>query len=175
MSTKSYSGPRAKGGSGKGITIQVVDAGLAALFIRVDKAAAILPSEIGVIGGDAETGYIARVHEEGRGNNPQRSFLRATMAAGRKRYAALSKRAYGKFLDGSWSLQQAMMAVAVEVKSDIQARILRGIAPALQAETVDSKRRAGMPKPRTALFATGKLFNSIRVRLPKWAGGGDAL
>lgn len=168
--TRSKTGPR-----GKGITIQVVDAGLAALFIRIDRSAAILPSEIGVIGGDAETGFIARVHEEGRGTAPQRSFLRATMVGGRKRYAALSKRAYAKFLDGSWTLPQAMMAVAVEVKSDIQARILRGIAPALAEETVDAKRHSGMPKPRTPLFATGKLFNSIRVRLPKWAGGGDAL
>lgn len=169
MKSKSF------GHRGDGIQIRVVDKGLDALFIRINRAAAILPSEIGVIGSDSETGFIARVHELGLGNAPARSFLRSTMETGRRRYTAMTKIAYGKFLDGAWSIQQAMMAVATEIKSDIQARILRGIAPALRAQTVKAKRRAGMPKPKTALFATGKLFNSIRVRLPKWAGGGDAL
>lgn len=160
---------------GKSIEIKVVDKGLDALFVRINKASAILPSEIGVIGADSDTGYIARVHELGLGNAPARSFLRATIEAGKRRYTGMSKVAYGKFIDGAWSIQQAMMAVAVEIKSDIQARILRGIAPALQPATVAGKKRKGMPKPKTALFATGKLFNSIRVRLPKWAGGGDAV
>ena len=159
---------------GAGIEIKVVDKGLDALFIRINRAAAILPSEIGVIGGDSETGFIARVHELGLGNAPARSFLRATIDAGRKKYTRLSKTAYRKFLDGEWTIQRAMMAVAVEIKADIQARIVRGIPPELAEATVRAKRRAGMPKPRTPLFATGKLFNSIRVRLPKWAGGGDA-
>lgn len=165
-----------KPGKGGGISLHVVDKGLTSLFLRIDRTAPILPSEIGVIGApDSDTAFIARVHELGLGNAPARSFLRATIDAGRQKYSAMSRAAYGKFLDGTWTLQQAMMSVATEVKADIQARILRGIAPALAPSTVRAKTRAGMPRPRTPLVATTALFNAIRVRLPKWAGGGDAV
>ncbi len=150
-----------------GVSVSFVDKGLSSLLARVQKANPVLPTEIGVIAaGDAETAYLARIHEMGLGTAPQRSFLRGTLTANRKRYSALAGRAYAKFLDGTWSLEQASMAVAIEIVSDIQARILRGIAPRLAMATVAAKSHAGMSKPNTALFATGALFNSIRARLP---------
>lgn len=155
---------------GKGVEIRVTDHGAEALFIRINRAAKILPCEVGVIDADEETARLAAYHEMGTATVPQRSFLRRTMEIGRSRYAKISKWAYGRFLDGDWTIQQALAEVGNTIKSDIQARILRGIAPPLRRATVEHKIFEGMVRPRTALYATGKLFNSIKMRLPKWAG-----
>ncbi len=145
--------------------VSIVDKGLDRLLARVsakDDAAV----EVGVLdAADAETVLIAQVHELGLGNAPQRSFLRATVTKNRQRYAELSKRAYAKFVDGDWSLVQALTAVGEEIRSDIQKTIIKGIPPRLQTETVKSKRRRGLPRPGTALYATGKLYEAIKARL----------
>ncbi len=153
-----------------GMSLTVKDKGFDGLFARVKGINTTVAGEVGVIEPeDPETTYIARVHELGLGNNPQRSFLRKTMDLYRDRYRKLATQAYGNFLDGKWTITQAMKAVNVEIVADIQKRLLRGIPPKLESATVRSKERRGLPRPKTALYATGKLFNAIKERV---VGGG---
>lgn len=148
-----------------GIKVSIVDKGLDSVLGRLS-IKADLGIEIGVLEAeDPETAKIARIHELGLGNMPQRSFLRSTMEKNRRRYADLVARAMGKFTDGTWSLSQALTAVGAEIRSDVQKTIMKGIPPPLQDETVKRKRRKGLPRPRTALYATGKLFEAIKMRL----------
>ncbi len=146
--------------------MQVVDKGLGGLFARVRGIDPSVAGEVGVIDpADPETSLIAKVHELGLGNNPQRSFLRATMELNKARYTKLASKAYANFLDGKWSVEQAMKAVNVEIVADIQKRIMKGIKPALEKATVASKKRRGLTRAKTALYATGKLFASIKERV----------
>ncbi len=146
--------------------VSIVDKGLGAVLARLISAASQDAGvEAGSIGGGKETATIARVHELGLGNNPQRSYLRATVARHRVRYAELSRRAFGKYMDGDWTLAQALTALGVELQSDIKKAIIKSIAPALKLQTITRKRRLGMPRPRTALYATGKFYESIKFRL----------
>jgi hypothetical protein len=55
--------------------------------------------------------------------------------------------------------------VGVEIKSDIQRAIMKGLPPPLKEETVASKKRRGLPRAKIALYATGKFFESIRMRI----------
>jgi hypothetical protein len=148
--------------------VSVVDKGLGAMFARVSVAHTDAGVEVGVIEAeDPETALIAKVHEHGSEKRkiPQRSFLRSTVARNRERYVQLAKRAYSKFLDGNWSLVQALNAVGHEIKADIRRTIIKGIPPDLKKATISSKRRRGLPRPRTALYATGKLYEAIKTRL----------
>lgn len=103
----------------------------------------------------------------GQGRPPKRSFLRATAEKFKSKYARLAGMGYGNFLDGRWNIQQAMTAVGIEAVADIQAAIIKGIDPKLVKSTVMAKQRKGLPRPKTALYATGKLFNAIRMIMPK--------
>lgn len=151
--------------AGPAMKISIVDKGFGALLTKIEKNNDVR-SEIGVIDAeDPETAMIARVHELGLGNNPQRSFMRATVAKNRQRYALLVKRAFAKFMDGDWTMFQAMRAVGEEIRSDIQQAIIKGVPPALKAATIASKRRRGLPRPRTALYASGKLYEAIKLRI----------
>lgn len=153
--------------------ITVVDRGLAKILARCKNFPAQAEARVGVIAAaDPETALIARVHEYGLGTAPQRSFLRRTVERGKRRYAALSKRVFGEALEGLIDFERAISIVGIEIKADIQSAILKGIAPALKPATVARKRRLGMPRPKTALYATGKLFESIKMRIAK--GRGDA-
>ncbi len=122
--------------------------------------------EVGVISeGDEETAFIARVHEFGTDTIPQRSFLRSTLAANRTRYIALSKTAMQKYVDGDWTMKKSIASVGIEIQADIKRTIMKGVAPALAEETVKAKMRKGLSRARTALYASGKLYNSIRYRI----------
>lgn len=156
----------------KGFEVKIVDNGLQAFFARVTGSPDV-SGEVGVLDGDAETVKIARIHELGLGNMPQRSFLRRTMELFKDRYAALGAKAYGMFLDGKWTIEQAMNAVNAEVESDVKKTILRGIPPKLKPATIKAKQKKGMPRPKTALYATGRLFSSIKHRV-KTLGGAKA-
>lgn len=146
--------------------IGFVDKGLKGVFGRVRHAAGFVPDvEVGAIDSAPETVMIARVHELGLGTAPQRSFLRRTIEIGRHRYAAISKRVFGLYLDGRMSLAHAIQSVGIEMVSDVKARIMKGIPPPLKEETVARKKRLGMPRPSIALLATMRLFNSIKLRV----------
>lgn len=148
------------------VSVRIVERGLKVLLDRAKNIDGTRGAEIGVINAsDPETAMIARVHELGLGTAPQRSFLRATVERNRARYVELSKRVYAKVLDGVWTIEQGLAVVGQEVLADVQKAILKRIPPPLQDATVASKKSRGLPRPKTPLFATGKLYNSIRLRI----------
>jgi phage gpG-like protein len=94
---------------------------------------------------------VGAVHEFGSParNIPQRSFLRATVESGRRKYRQLFKRLSKKIVDGEISKKEALGIIGLQVQSDVQGRITDGIAP-------DLKSREGTP-----LIDTGHLRQSI--------------
>lgn len=154
-----------------GISVTIKDKGMDDLMARVRSIAAESAAEIGIIEAeDPETAMIARAHELGLGNVPQRSFLRRTIEAGRRRYPNMCKQAFARVLDGSWSMDQALRAVGEEIASDVKVTIMKGVEPVLQGRTVRRKTKLGLPRPKTPLYATGKMYEAIKMRIAK-AGG----
>jgi hypothetical protein len=149
----------------KQVEIKTDDKGLNGVFARVLKSPrSKFGAEVGVFD-DPESAEIAAIHELGRGNVPARSFMRATLERNRRKYAALSKRLFGRWLDGDMTVMQASAAIGETIRDDMQRAILKGVPPPLKEATVSAKRRRGLPRPSTALYATGRLFNAIKVRL----------
>jgi hypothetical protein len=156
-----------------GFSVNIVDRGLTKLLKRVKDMPDDAHASVGVIApSDPETALIARVHELGLGTAPQRSFLRRTIVAGKQRYAALAKRDFTAAPEGKITFERALSLVGIEIKADVQATIIRGVPPALKPATVKRKRRLGLPRPKTALYATGKLYEAIKMRITK--GRADA-
>lgn len=147
----------------RAMEVRIEDRGLSVLFIRVKGAPDEIQSRVGVHG-DSELALIASVHEMGSldGHTPKRSYLRRTAELFRTKYEKIAQKAYANFLDGEWTLEQAMTAVGVEAVSDVKRSILKGIPPKLQPATVRSKQRRGLPRPKTPLYGAGKLFEAIR-------------
>lgn len=94
---------------------------------------------------------VGAVHEFGSParNIPQRSFLRATVEAGRRNYRQLFKKLSKKIVDGNMTKKEALGLIGLQVQSDVQGRITDGIDPEL-------KSREGTP-----LVDTGHLRRSI--------------
>ncbi len=94
---------------------------------------------------------VGAVHEFGSParNIPQRSFLRATVEAGRRKYRQLFKKLSKKIVDGDITKKEALGLIGLQVQSDVQGRIADGIDPEL-------KSREGTP-----LVDTGHLRQSI--------------
>lgn len=122
--------------------------------------------EVGVISAeDDETAFIARVHEFGTDTIPQRSFLRSTLAANRTKYIGLSKTAMQHYTDGDWTMKKSLTSVGIEIQADIKKTIMKNVPPPLAEETVKAKMRQGLSRARIALYASGKLYNSIHYRI----------
>lgn len=127
--------------------------------------------KVGVIGAEAEAeveggitmGRLAGVHEYGAairiGNTiiviPERSFIRATIAAGEAKYSPLMARLTDRVLQGKLTEQQALGQLGLRVVGDIQKRMAQGIDPANAASTIARK---GSDKP---LIDTGRLRQSV--------------
>lgn len=94
---------------------------------------------------------VGAVHEFGSPskNIPQRSFLRATVETGRRKYKQLFKKLSKKIVDGNMTKKEALGTIGLQVQADIQERITDGIEPTL-------KSRDGTP-----LIDTGHLRQSI--------------
>jgi hypothetical protein len=101
------------------------------------------------------TAYIASVHEFGRGNNPERSFLRATIEENKNKYAELEKKLIGRIIDGKITAEQALELIGQQAKSDVQTKIRTLRTPPNTAETI---KRKGSSNP---LIDTGQLRQSI--------------
>ncbi len=150
------------------VEITFNDNGLEGLFARVKAANPDAGVDIGVIDpDDNETALVAAVHEMGspEANIPARAPFRRTMEANKSKYNAITAQAFKQWLDGKMSLDQAMLAVGIEIRSDVQKAIMKGLPPPLQEATVKAKQRLGLPRAKTALYATGKFFEAIKVRL----------
>jgi hypothetical protein len=108
---------------------------------------------------------IASFHEFGTETVPARSFIRAPLRENRERYKALGATLMRKYVNGEESnLQRLAMQLGNEMLSDMQARLIRGIPPRLQPDTVAGKRRHGYARPDVALYATGALYASIKIK-----------
>jgi len=105
-----------------------------------------------------------RWHEFGTENVPQRSFMRSTMKKNKKRYEALATKLAVAIVKGKRTTEDAMNYLGDEMASDIKATIGRNIAPALQPETLASKKRKGYARPGIALMATGEMIATIGRR-----------
>lgn len=94
---------------------------------------------------------VGAIHEFGSParNIPQRSFLRATVEAGRRKYRQLFKKLSEKIVDGKITKKEALGIIGLQVQGDVQERITDGIDPEL-------KSREGTP-----LIDTGHLRQSI--------------
>lgn len=108
---------------------------------------------------------LANIHEYGTEHIPARSFVRAPLRENKQKYKALGATLMRKYVMGDiTNLMQAIMPLGFEMLADMQARLLRGIAPPLKDDTVLAKRHKGYPRPHVALYATGSLYASIKVK-----------
>ncbi len=122
--------------------------------------------EIGVFG-NSDVTDVAMAHEYGTRTVPKRSFLRDTLKLNRKKYDRILKERLPQMIKRGWvgSVAGALEGLGTIIVADVRKRILRGIEPALKPETVARKRRQGLARPKTALYATGALYNAIKARL----------
>jgi hypothetical protein len=117
---------------------------------------------VGVHAGDADRGdgsssaQIGFWHEMGSGNNPPRSFLRATFDSNLDKYKKLANTAAGKAARGDITAEQALSLVGLKIASDVKEAIRAGIDPSLKPATLKKKKGKSTP-----LIDTGQLLNSI--------------
>lgn len=109
---------------------------------------------------------IATIHEYGTeskgGYIPERSFIRATVDDNRLRYEDFLYRMALQILDPKKKLdpKRALALLGELVKSDIQRRIRKGIAPELSDRTKEARQRAGNTST-IPLIVTGQLIGGI--------------
>lgn len=125
--------------------------------IRGDKAAATHK------GSDLDLVTIASFHEFGIGV-PERSIIRAWVDEEREKITDLIRRAARAMAAGKVTRAQALELVGAKCVAMVQARIKRGIAPALSAATVAEK---GSDVP---LIDSGQLWSSITDLVEKIVG-----
>jgi len=101
---------------------------------------------------------LASIHEFGLGV-PERSFIRAWFDENEDRAKEAMRRLLVSVLEGKNKPEQAVEKFALWVVGEMQARIARGIAPALAESTIASK---GSSVP---LIDTGQLRSSISYEI----------
>lgn len=123
--------------------------------------------QVGVLQGEHDkaempVAELAAIHEYGLGNNPERSFLRATLQEQQSVYDALFNRSTKD------SIAKRYTAIGKQAVADIREKIDRHIPPPLAESTIAQK---GHDHP---LIDTEQLYNSLtftvkgsRVPLPK--------
>lgn len=153
--------------------VRRIEAGKATVSIGVHKEDA---SRVDPASG-LTNAQLALIHEYGTETVPARSFVRAPLRENREKYKALGASQMRKYVKGEIrTLQAAIMPLGVAMLSDMQARLIRGISPPLQEATVQSKKHKGYPRPHVALYGTGSLYASIKVRYEgtvRKGGGGS--
>jgi hypothetical protein len=144
--------------------IVVKDRGYRALLTRIQADQSTV--KIGVYGEkgqakEAETdktvAEIAEIHEFGRGNNPERSWLRNYVLENEERIKAMIRRMARAVREGKMTQEEALNLFGLQVVGEIKARITKGIAPALAASTLRIK---GADKS-TPLIRHGQFIGSI--------------
>ena len=146
--------------------MQFTDRGVKRLLDAVEQAKK-KSLEIGCLDAPPEVVEIMTHHEYGapRANLPRRSFLRSAIRDFRDKYNRVMKQLLTVWGKGDVSIEAVLTRLSAQVVGDIQQKIINGLLPPLKKATVDRKRRLGLPRPATALFATGRLYNSIKARL----------
>jgi len=98
---------------------------------------------------------VASYHEFGRGNNPERSFIRETFDIKRLEMGMALRPLASQVVAGKMTARRALEIIGMKAQSDIQGRIEEGIDPPLKESTIKRKKSS---KP---LIDTGQLKNSI--------------
>ena len=132
--------------------MQVLKGGVPKLKVGVFGAGASAMYENG-----ATTGDVAEIHEFGRGNNPERSWMRGYVDANRGRLEQMTKRIAHAVVTGKATPEQALQLLGVQIVGEIKQRIVAGIPPALAASTL---RQKGEDKA-TPLINSGQVLGSI--------------
>lgn len=115
---------------------------------------------VGVISDDPDVQLHADVAEYGRGNNPERSFLRSWFDRNVRRLED-DMRAVGRAALMATERASAMRGLGEVYAREIRDRILRGLKPALAFRTLQEKVRLGVAMPEIPLVRHGALLESI--------------
>lgn len=163
------------------VDVREVDKGWRKLRRELTKARGNPTVVVGVIGskggaghgeGGATVAEIASFHEFGRGNNPERSFIRNTVdrhsiGSGRdtrgrfaKNYPSLFATLGGAVLDGKMTTKRALSLAGLRIQGDMVDAINRSID--LKPLSEATVARKGSSKP---LIDTGQLKGSITFRV----------
>lgn len=153
------------------------DRGYRALRERIRAAAGGAHVDVGVLGEDASRvhepeegeksgrsitiGEIGEIHEFGLGNNPSRSWLRATIDSNRAGIAERIRRVGEKVVQGAMTKEQGLSLVGLAVVGMIQRRIAAGIQPQVTART---QARKG-PDKTVPLINSGQFRASIKAKV----------
>ena len=150
-----------------GVTVKYVPKPTAKTLFDVAKEKGITTIEIGVFDASSATTTIAAVHEYGTRTVPKRPFLSGTIRANRQKYNRIMREKLPQLVKRGWvtNVAGALNELGKIIVADVRKSILRGIPPPLKPETVARKRKEGLQRPRTALYATGALYNAIKSRL----------
>lgn len=109
--------------------------------------------------------HLAAVHEFGLANLPERSFIRATMAARSDDIGKLTARLARGVVAGTVDPPRALGLLGAYAASEVKRFIVTGqVKPPTSARAVARKnRRAGKPPgaKATTLIDTGRLMNAI--------------
>lgn len=109
---------------------------------------------------------VARAHELGRGNVPERSMLKGTMVRRRKKIAALQVRTTKAVIAGRVDAKTAMSVVGEGILTEIKDRMVKGIPPPLTERRKREKKRSGTGKD-TPLINWGVMLDSVRFKIVK--------
>lgn len=114
------------------------------------------------------TAEIATHHEYGapKANIPERSMLRATVDAHRLEYKRLHDDAWGRAIDGSESIEKALLRFGHRIRTDVVLRITKGIPPGIKHAS--GNREAGSK----ALIESGVMRDQIDVRVKTGTAAG---
>lgn len=113
---------------------------------------------VGILGPDAVKSHadarlttveVASFHEFGRGNNPERSFIRAVFDSNNQKYIRLMRRFADQVLAGRLTQRQALSAFGEKVRGDTLGFMRQGISP--------DKATGGTAR----LKVTGQLYGSL--------------
>ena len=102
---------------------------------------------------------IATIHEFGLGNNPERSFIRATFDENQEQNLELIYRLAQLVVDGKLTREQALNQLGLRFQAQVIDRINSNIPPPLAPATIKRKGSS------LALVDTGQLKSSITYRI----------
>ena len=144
------------------------DLGWAAILRELDKAKSA-SVHVGIMEGEAERGddseidnvALGIIHEYGRGNNPERSFMRSTFDEDRRGLIRLKERLWSQVLRGRLTTSQALELMGQEHQEAVQAKIVALQYPPLAPSTL-RQRKFGGDNP---LVDTSDFYRSITYQL----------
>ena len=144
------------------------DLGWTAILREIDKAKSARV-HVGIMEGEAERDddseidnvALGIIHEYGRGNNPERSFMRSTFDEDRRGLIRLKDRLWSQVLRGRLTTNQALELMGQEHQEAVQAKIVALKDPPIEKET-ERRRKFGGTNP---LVDTSDFYRSITYQL----------